>query len=259
MTIGQRILTARQELGLSQRQLAGENITRNMLSAIEHDKARPSLETLQYLSQQLGKPVGWFLGEDGPAVDGFGELKQARDAYDRGGFRECLGVLDRIPDGEVLGRECALLRVLATLSLAEQCMDDGRMPYARKLLEEPLGEDCPYFTAELARRRAILRVRAGLSGVLPEEETLILRAERALGEKQYVDARRYLDALDDRGEQWHYLMGEALFGLGDYEEAAACYHRVEETMAKTVRRKLQLCYAALKDFKKAYYYATRED
>ena len=58
MTIGQRILTARQEAGLSQRQLAGESITRNMLSAIEHDKAKPSLDTLQYLSGVLGKPVG---------------------------------------------------------------------------------------------------------------------------------------------------------------------------------------------------------
>lgn len=259
MTIGQRIFAARQALGLSQRQLAGENITRNMLSAIEHDKARPSLETLQYLSQKLGKPVGWFLGENLPAVEGFETMKLARDAYDCGEFRECLSFLDQIPGGEVLGRERALLRVLATLSLAEQCTDDGRMPYARKLLEEPLGEDCPYYTAELGRRLAILRAKAGFPGAIPEDEGLLLRAELALREKRYADARRYLDVLDDRGEKWNYLMGEALFGLEDYEKAAECYHRVEETMAKAVRRKLQLCYAALKDFEKAYYYATRED
>lgn len=258
MTIGQRILQARQEAGLSQRQLAGENITRNMLSAIEHDKARPSLDTLQYLSRMLNRPVGWFLGEEGPEVSGFDALVHARRAYDEGNFRECLSHLEQIPDGEVLGREVSLLRVLATLALAEQCMGDGRLPYARKLLEEAMGEDCPYFTPELERRLAILRGKAGLNVRIPEDAGLMLRAETALKEQRYSDARRYLEALDDRRDRWHYLMGEAWFGLADYERAAQCYHRVEETMRKAVRRKLQLCYAAMKDFEKAYYYATLE-
>lgn len=256
MTIGQRILSARQALGLSQRQLAGENITRNMLSAIEHDKARPSLDTLQYLSEKLGKPVGWFLGEETPAVEGYDLLKQARQAYDGGEYRESLNLLEQIPTGEVLDREVSLLRVLATLGLAEQCMEDGRLPYARKLLEEPMGEDCPYFTRELARRQALLRCRAGLSGELPEDGALILRAEQALKEKCYSDARRYLEAQDDRNNRWYYLMGEALFGLEDHAGAVQMYHKCEEAMPGAVRRKLQLCYAALRDFEKAYYYAT---
>lgn len=258
MTIGQRILQARQEAGLSQRQLAGENITRNMLSAIEHDKAKPSLDTLQYLSSVLGKPVGWFLGEEGPEVPGYDALVQAREAYGGREYRECLALLGQIPEGEVLGRETALLRVMATLALAEQCMDDGRMPYARKLLERCVGEDCPYFTPELCRRLALLRTKAGLSREIPEDDCLPLRAELALKEKRYADARRYLDAMDGRDVQWHYLMGEALFGLEEFEQAARCYHQAEETMPGAVRRKLQLCYAAMKDFEKAYYYATLE-
>lgn len=256
MTIGERILAARQELGLSQRQLAGENITRNMLSAIEHDKARPSLDTLQYLSEKLGRPVGWFLGEDTPVVEGFDVLKQARLAYDGRDYRTCLNLLEQIPAGEVLGREVSLLRVLATLSLAEQAMEDGRIPYARKLLEQPVGGNCPYFNRALEQRLAILRSRAELSGDIPEDNTLILRAERALKQKRFADARRYLDALDDRDEKWHFLMGEVLFGLEDHAGAVQMYHLVEEAMPQAVRRKLQLCYAALKDFEKAYYYAT---
>lgn len=259
MTIGQRILAARQAAGLSQRQLAGESITRNMLSAMEHDKARPSLDTLQYLSEKLGRPVGWFLGEDTPAaVKGYDLLKQARKAYDGKGYRECLNLLEQIPDGEVLEREVSLLKVLATLCLAEQAMEDGRMPYARKLLEKPMGENCPYFTPELGRRLTINRCRAGLSGEIPEDGSLMLRAETALKEQQYSDARRYLDALDARDDHWNYLMGEALFGLEEYARAAQMYHRAEETMPGAVRGKLQLCYAAMKNFEKAYYYATLE-
>ena len=256
MTIGERIFAARQASGLSQRQLAGENITRNMLSAIEHDKAKPSLDTLQYLSEKLGRPVGWFLGEDLPVVEGYDLLKQARQSYDAGQYRECLNRLDHIPAGEVLEREISLLRVLTKLSLAEQCLEDGRAPYARKLLEEPLGEECPYYTRELERRLAILRCRAGLTGSLPEDGSLMLRAEKALVEQRYGDARRYLDALDERTERWHYLMGEALFGLEEFARAARMYHVCEPSMPQAVRRKLQLCYAALKDFEKAYYYAT---
>lgn len=258
MTIGQRILSARQDAGLSQRQLAGETITRNMLSAIEHDKARPSLDTLQYLSGMLDKPVSWFLGEDVPSVDGFPVMLEARRAYDEKQYRECLTLLGQIPGGEVLGRERELLSLLASLNLAEQAMEDGRMPYARMLLEQPLGESCAYFTPELARRLALDRVRAGLTEEIPEDDALLLRAERAIMEKRYGDARRYLDARDQRTERWYYLMGEALFGLEEHPAAAECYHRVEESMGKAVRRRLQLCYAAMKNFEKAYYYATAE-
>ena len=64
MTMGQRILAARLAAGLSQRELAGEEITRNMLSSLEHDTANPSVATLRYLAGRLGRPVSYFLGED---------------------------------------------------------------------------------------------------------------------------------------------------------------------------------------------------
>ena len=63
MTLGEKIKQARLEVGLSQRQLCGEKITRNMLSQIENGSARPSMTTLQYFAQRLGRPVSWFLEE----------------------------------------------------------------------------------------------------------------------------------------------------------------------------------------------------
>ena len=61
MEIGMRIKQARLEMGLSQRQLCGDVITRNMLSLIESGKAKPSMDTLSYLAEKLGKPMGYFL------------------------------------------------------------------------------------------------------------------------------------------------------------------------------------------------------
>ena len=107
MSIGERILAARTDAGLSQRELAGETITRNMLSALEHDKAKPSLDTLYYLSEMLKRPVSYFLGEDTPAVEGYETLLEARSAYDSGKYKRCAEKLDQIPEGTILDRRFA--------------------------------------------------------------------------------------------------------------------------------------------------------
>jgi transcriptional regulator with XRE-family HTH domain len=54
MELGQRLRQARLEAGLSQRQLCGDTITRNMLSLIENGSARPSMDTLRCLAARLG-------------------------------------------------------------------------------------------------------------------------------------------------------------------------------------------------------------
>ena len=50
MAVGDKLKAARLEAGLSQRQLCGDVITRNMLSQIENGSANPSVATLQYLA-----------------------------------------------------------------------------------------------------------------------------------------------------------------------------------------------------------------
>lgn len=50
MTMGERLRRAREEAGLSQRQVCGDQITRNQLSQLEHDRVGPSVETLRYLA-----------------------------------------------------------------------------------------------------------------------------------------------------------------------------------------------------------------
>ena len=64
MELGEKLKQARLDAGLSQRQLCGDTITRNMLSLIENGSARPSMDTLTVLASRLGKPVSFFLGED---------------------------------------------------------------------------------------------------------------------------------------------------------------------------------------------------
>ena len=79
MELGQKLKHARQAAGLSQRQLCGDVITRNMLSQIENGNAQPSMATLQHLAKQLGKPVSFFLDEE-PASGNQQRILQARSA-----------------------------------------------------------------------------------------------------------------------------------------------------------------------------------
>ena len=60
MELGEKLRQARMNAGLSQRQLCGEVITRNMLSLIEHGSAKPSMETLKLLADRLGLVNGKF-------------------------------------------------------------------------------------------------------------------------------------------------------------------------------------------------------
>jgi len=61
--IGERIRLLRQKKGLTQSELAGDDITRNMLSRIEHGVALPSLPTLCAIAQRLDVPPGALLSD----------------------------------------------------------------------------------------------------------------------------------------------------------------------------------------------------
>ena len=64
MKIGEKIKKARLELGLTQGQLAGDAISRDMLSKIETGAAKPSLKTLEYLAERLNLPAAYLCGDN---------------------------------------------------------------------------------------------------------------------------------------------------------------------------------------------------
>lgn len=238
MSLGQRILQARQELSLSQRELAQCcGITRNMLSVLEHDRALPSLQTLLDLSAALKRSVSWLLEEE----------RGALDAFRAGDYRRCLE----------LCREPDWLTCAALLRSAEAALEEDRIPYAVELLERLDGvflQD-DLFLPEFGRRAALARLRCGLSATVSEDALLTVKARQALEEGRCTDAERYLWAQDDRDEGWHLLMGKCLMARKAWQEAAEHLLRCGET--GEVCALLETCYRELEDYKLAYYYAKR--
>ncbi|WP_160036761.1 helix-turn-helix domain-containing protein [Paenibacillus sp. An7] len=62
--LGQKIREIREQKGLSQKQLAGEEMTRAYISLIEKGRAIPSSRMLRIIAKRLGKPVEYFLGNE---------------------------------------------------------------------------------------------------------------------------------------------------------------------------------------------------
>ena len=81
MTIGEKIKARRRELGLTQSKVAGEQISRNMLSLIESGNASPSLETLYYIAEKLKVRVEYLVSED-ISLQTFTRLDHEREIFE---------------------------------------------------------------------------------------------------------------------------------------------------------------------------------
>ena len=133
MTLGQKIKEARLSRGMTQKELVGDAITRNMLSKIENDSAAPSMRTLEYLAGALGLPASYFLSDapisDGTVPDG---LDEARAAYRAHRWTACLAALEADPKAGT-SDEGYLLHAHAGASAAREALEEGRLAAAREL------------------------------------------------------------------------------------------------------------------------------
>lgn len=258
MELGEKLRQARLAAGLSQRQLCGEKITRNMLSLIENGSAQPSMDTLSYLAARLGKPMAYFWGETQPAA-----LIRAREFWAAGNPNGVLEALDQEAKQQPEGRH---LWKLALLAAGEQALQEGRLPYARELLEDCGGIESLYWSPEQERRRKILLAKASpdrrgeiLAALPPEDAELLLRAEESLRQGQAGRCAAILEAAGDKAQpEWLLLRGDAHAALGEFSQAAQCFHQAEAFLPEKVHPRLERCYRELRDFERAYYYAVKQ-
>lgn len=262
MGIGKRIKDARKAAGLTQGQLCGEVITRNMLSLIENDKARPSTETLQHLATALSKPMSYFLEEDTVYSPNQAAMIAAEAAYRDKDFKAVLVSLDNYtaPD-PVFDNLRHLLEVLACENLAEEAIAAGKTIYALNLLKQAdeAAAKTPY--APSPDRRTLLRYRAdpktAENAVLSTTSALLVRAENAILRRNYPLAAKILEATEDRPPRWHLLRGTAAFHMKDAKLAVCCLENAEEHFPREVPLLLEQAYLLQKDYTKAYEIASK--
>ncbi|MBQ6719796.1 MAG: helix-turn-helix domain-containing protein [Oscillospiraceae bacterium] len=265
MELGEKLLRARQEAGLSQRQLCGDVITRNMLSQIEHGTAHPSMDTLRYLAGRLGKPVSYFLEEDVVVSANQPLMEQARQAWQAGQTELAREILKqyRQPDA-IFDWEWKYLSVTAALAAAEKALSDEKPLYARQLLEEAavIEQEIP----GLERQRLLLLGRipgadlTAISAKLPSlDEELLLRAEAALTRQETSRAAGLLAAAENREDpRWNLLRGQTYVLQKQHAMAAECLEKAEAVYPKECWPLLEVCFRETGDFQKAYEYACKQ-
>lgn len=281
MTLGQKLKQARQDRGLTQSQVCGQVITRNMLSQLENDQASPSVKTLEHLAAALGVTVGWLL-EDDPVRE---TLAQARKAFEQGEFRSCLELLRDRPAGEE--EEGKYLLIRAAICLGEEAAANGRYReageaaalaetrrpeslYAGKL--EKLRTDALLLRCAIAMgdgaEEAARAVRRNLTVLDFTEESRLLMARYALSQDQLQTAAQELLAIGEpspqaRGE-WLILMGIGEMAQKNWQKAEKSLRRAEAApvLTKVQRRELyrllERCCKERQDYEQAYYYASRQ-
>lgn len=100
MNIGEKIKIIRKSKGLTQSEVCGDKITRNMLSKIENAAASPSLDTLQYLSDALNVPLSYLCSNDDDLTyyQKKGVINEIYADYAFGKYQSCIN--------KAIGLEC---------------------------------------------------------------------------------------------------------------------------------------------------------
>lgn len=95
MNIGKKIRSLRIQRGMTQRELAGEEITRNMLSRIENGAALPSIGSLLYIAERLEvSPAYFFDDSEKPQSEVESTLCSL---YNEGEYEKCISAGSSLP------------------------------------------------------------------------------------------------------------------------------------------------------------------
>ena len=272
MTVGEKIRGRRHELGLTQREVAGDAVTRNLICRIERGDCLPSLDTLHAVAKALSVSVAYLVSEDDDyAVFAVSEaLPAIRRAYAAGHYADCLTEIGKLPP-DAVADEAAYFAAAAALGLAERALGDGNL----KKIPEYVGRAKEYaektvLPTEWLLARCELCRAVAKSPETPRweirREEYLKNAERAIG----YDAFLYLS--EDEGivcgrEAFNlHRQARGLVAQRRYREALDLLLSLEEKKSTgeldpyflyRVYTDTETCYRELGDFEMAYRYSTK--
>lgn len=131
--LGQKIKRLRKSQGLTQAELVGKEITRNMLSRIETGFATPSLETLKYIADRLNVSTAYLVSEDDDLL--FFEKKETISkiyrAYEAKNYTACIAIINSLSAAD---DELNYLLAHAHLEVGKKDIENGSLISAEKNL-----------------------------------------------------------------------------------------------------------------------------
>ena len=287
MNIGERIRELRISKLMTQADLAGDRITRNMLSCIENGSANPSLSTIVYIAGRLGVPAGFLLAEQGDemAYRKMSNLSNIKKAYTTGDVQSCRSLcLSGCPEPD---DEISLLLANCDLGIAMDEFWSGKLRSSCRFFDEALSyaEKTIYSTDAIeAEIRVYFRFMERIShtlysDLLDEEKTLTVKSNTILS--QYLDAlyafdnadttvaQHLIEQLADSAENSFFkahLQNKLLIADGNYKQAQKALQQLlqdsnlllNKIQLYTALEDLEICCRENEDYKNAYRFASEK-
>lgn len=252
MKLGEKIRLARQNIGMTQAQLAGDFITRNMLSQIENGLAMPSLQTALYIADRLGVDAGILFSETDDKSIYFltRKLPAMKEAYGKGDYDKCIELC--VQEDELCD-EAVLLLAECYIKKAYASYKEGRLRTALKTSESAMkyAGKCVYSTDSVKLKAEALEVM--ISSASPYVKQMRRREEEAkILRDFYVDITAQKSVYNKAAEV------KKLVEEGKYDKACSMIkgllkeRDVDVPLVYELYSDLEVCYRELKDYENAY-------
>jgi transcriptional regulator with XRE-family HTH domain len=210
--LGERIRNIRKQKKMTLEALAGEGLTKGMLSLIENNKAKPSMESLAYIAEGLGVGVTDLLGEISPQelrtiLEKVEKLFNEKTDSKTEKYKQLIAMIEPYTDNLTQGYEAARLLDIYSRCLYEEKEEWGKFAEQAAIM---------YDEMNLTSKRAQIAIfRSSVKFIEHEYKSALdlLIAERAEIESThaYIDPITRVD-LD-------YLEAILHFAVGDYHTA----------------------------------------
>ncbi len=135
MNIGEKIKRLRTEKMMTQAELSGEQVTRNMLSLIEKGKAVPSLQTLKYIASRLNISAATLLADENEEklLYKSAKISNIKLAYKNHNYRICMELCKSFRDRD---DEIDLLLSESAMKIAVEELFLDRIRLACRLIDD---------------------------------------------------------------------------------------------------------------------------
>ena len=270
MTLGEKIKARRRELKITQSDLAGTEITRNMISAIEQDKAQPSLSTLKYIANALELPLPYLLSNEN---DLFFYVKTERmpaikNALETKNYNACISLILKI---DTLDDELYFILAKCYFELGVSSVLLGSLLSAKKQLTLAK-EYCNRTMYDTSRFTAIIPLYLAIANNINspllefDEDLFVEHMEDCFDYEFYKYLTMNTDFKYTNYQYKTHMQAKQLIKERRYQDALKLLVELENTKSDFphnsylmfgVYADLEACYKQLYDYENAYRYSSK--
>lgn len=291
-SLGERLKQARIEKKLTQREVAGEFITRNMLSQIENGLATPSIKTIEYLAKTLNKPIAYFMETlvDAPmSCNDVADIDEALTLFENRDYSECKNTVDKLIENLDEKNMPANLRELyylawkCNIELGAELFLDKNYTEAKKLLTDSslYEEKTPYCDLNTRMNKLLLLTKLCIYLEQTDEaktylneyeklsdelsflnDSIFVKCELLLSDKKFDECKKLLEnqtsPATKESFRYLYFLSILYYENSEYENAIDAFNKLIECdelsfqVRNDINKYMAECYSKTGNYEKAY-------